>query len=279
MAETGAPMDARCRSRSSSSSSGGAGDGSSFSSSAPPQRRLTVTQRDQLGVEAKVFEILRSLNGASPQTRSIMLELWRDKHIEFLTKGLKHLGPSFCVLDANRPWLCYWILHSLALLGDSVDSELEDNVVDFLSRCQDSEGGYGGGPGQLPHLATTYAAVNSLITLGNERALSSINRVGAREGVMRDGTDECAGVGPCPASRPMVSSSLSNCCPNQLMLSCRHCRRTAKSVPLKADLSALWFWPQDGSGRPGPGHIAVVGISPNIWCAADRRHVVVAKLV
>ena len=36
----------------------------------------------------------------------------------------------------SRPWLCYWILHSLALLGESMDTEIEDNVVDFLSRCQ-----------------------------------------------------------------------------------------------------------------------------------------------
>ncbi|KAL6994330.1 protein farnesyltransferase [Sarracenia purpurea var. burkii] len=41
---------------------------------------------------------------------------------------------------------------------------------------QHPDGGYGGGPGQLPHLATTYAAVNSLITLGGHKALSSINR-------------------------------------------------------------------------------------------------------
>lgn len=29
---------------------------------------------------------------------------------------------------------------------------------------------------QLPHLATSYAAVNALVTLGGDRALSSINR-------------------------------------------------------------------------------------------------------
>jgi protein farnesyltransferase subunit beta len=28
----------------------------------------------------------------------------------------------------------------------------------------------------MPHLATTYAAVNALITVGGERSLSSINR-------------------------------------------------------------------------------------------------------
>lgn len=36
----------------------------------------------------------------------------------------------------SRPWLCYWILHSIALLGESVDGELENNAIDFLGRCQ-----------------------------------------------------------------------------------------------------------------------------------------------
>ncbi|KAJ0985826.1 hypothetical protein J5N97_004182 [Dioscorea zingiberensis] len=140
------------------------------------EMKLTITQLEQLKVERKVFEIYHLLSDVSPHAKSLMMELWRDKHIEFLTRGLRQLGPSFFVLDANRPWLCYWILHSIALLGESVDSELENNVVDFLSRCQDKDGGYGGGPGQMPHLATTYAAVNTLVTLGSERALSSIDR-------------------------------------------------------------------------------------------------------
>ncbi|KAK6913135.1 PFTB repeat [Dillenia turbinata] len=126
--------------------------------------RPTVTQREQWMVESRVFQIYDVFSGLPSNSQSIMLELPREKHMEFLTKGLKHLGPSFVVLDANRPWLCYWILHAIALLGESVDDELEDNAIDFLKRCQ------------LPHLATTYAAVNSLITLGGHKALSSIDR-------------------------------------------------------------------------------------------------------
>ncbi|KAL5228190.1 hypothetical protein ABZP36_016455 [Zizania latifolia] len=138
--------------------------------------RLTVTQVEQMKVEAKVADIYRVLFGAAPNTKSLMLELWRDQHIEYLTRGLKYLEPSFRVLDANRPWLCYWMVHALALLDETLDEDVEDDIVDFLSRCQDKDGGYGGGPGQLPHLATTYAAVNTLITIGSEKALSSINR-------------------------------------------------------------------------------------------------------
>ena len=41
----------------------------------------------------------------------------------------------------------------------------EINLFSTISwiRCQDSEGGFAGGPGQLAHLAPTYAAVNSLV--------------------------------------------------------------------------------------------------------------------
>ncbi|XAR51859.1 Protein farnesyltransferase [Bertholletia excelsa] len=138
--------------------------------------RPTVTQHDQWMVEGQVFEIYKLFRDLPPSAQSVMLEVQRDKHIEYLTKGLRQLGPSFVVLDANRPWLCYWIVHSIALLGESLDAELESSVIDFLSRCEHPDGGYGGGPGQLPHLATTYAAVNSLITVGGQRSLSSINR-------------------------------------------------------------------------------------------------------
>uniref|UniRef100_A0A0E0JIF0 Protein farnesyltransferase subunit beta n=1 Tax=Oryza punctata TaxID=4537 RepID=A0A0E0JIF0_ORYPU len=138
--------------------------------------RLTVTQVEQMKVEAKVADIYRVFFGNAPNANSLMLELWREQHVEYLTRGLKHLGPSFHVLDANRPWLCYWMIHALALLDETPDEDVEDDIVNFLSRCQDKDGGYGGGPGQLPHLATTYAAVNTLVTIGSERALSSINR-------------------------------------------------------------------------------------------------------
>ncbi|EOY02378.1 Prenyltransferase family protein isoform 2 [Theobroma cacao] len=137
---------------------------------------LTVTQRDQILVEQQVFNIYKAFYDMPPSSQSLMLELQRENHVEYLTNGLKHLGPSFCVLDANRPWLCYWIIHSIALMDEFLDPELEDNTIDFLSRCQDPNGGYGGGPGQMPHVATTYAAVNSLVTLGGDKALCSINR-------------------------------------------------------------------------------------------------------
>ncbi|KAL3526424.1 hypothetical protein ACH5RR_011080 [Cinchona calisaya] len=151
------------------------------------RRRTTGTksEEEQWMVEDRVGYLYAFFSSLPPNAQSALLEIRRDNHLQYLTHGLRQLGPSFSVLDANRPWICYWILHSIALLGDSVDAELENNTIEFLRRCQDPDGGYGGGPGQMPHLATTYAAVNSLITLGGHRSLSSINRLKLRTFLLR----------------------------------------------------------------------------------------------
>lgn len=47
-------------------------------------------------------------------------------------------------------------------------------MVNF--RCRSPDGGFGGGPSQDPHLATTYAAVNSLCIIGTEYALNAIDK-------------------------------------------------------------------------------------------------------
>jgi len=47
-------------------------------------------------------------------------------------------------------------------------------VIAFLNRCQSETGGFGGGPGQISHLATTYAAINALCTLNSDKALKII---------------------------------------------------------------------------------------------------------
>ena len=79
-------------------------------------------------------------------------------------------------LDASRPWLIYWSVHTLALLGERLTTDETKRLADFLARCQSPTGGFGGGPGQLPHLATTFAAVSALATLGTPQALAVINR-------------------------------------------------------------------------------------------------------
>jgi len=89
----------------------------------------------------------------------------------FLKKGLKRLSGGYACLDSSRPWLVYWIVHALQILdpgGSDLDQATCRRVALFLAKCQNEGGGFGGGPGQLSHLAPTYAAVNALAILSKE---------------------------------------------------------------------------------------------------------------
>ena len=100
------------------------------------------------------------------------MALRRPEHISYLLSGLGSLSSNYSSLDASRPWLCYWILHSVETLGPSgqIPAEYAHHIVDFLQRCQHKlDGGFCGGPhpGQMAHLAPTYAAVSTLLSNPN----------------------------------------------------------------------------------------------------------------
>ena len=109
----------------------------------------------------------------------------RTEHAAYLKAGLGSLAAGYVSLDASRPWLTYWISHSLELLGPShaLRGDEADNVVGFLRRCQvPGTGGFAGGahPGQIAHLAPTYAAINTMVTIGTPAALAAIDRASLR---------------------------------------------------------------------------------------------------
>lgn len=138
---------------------------------------ITHSYLEQKKVEASVLKNYENYKQLADRLR---INLLRSKHLKFLKNGLTHLSEGYECLDASRPWLCFWILHSLELLDEPLPEEICISIADFLRRCQDKEkGGFGGGPGQLPHLAPTYAAVCALCILGRywKKAYDVIDRV------------------------------------------------------------------------------------------------------
>lgn len=83
---------------------------------------------------------------------------------------MQKLPGSYIALDSSKPWIIYWTLHGLDLMDDLPAEETLIGIVHTLEACwkdvngiDDSlGGGFGGGFGQLPHCATSYAAVNAL---------------------------------------------------------------------------------------------------------------------
>ena len=111
--------------------------------------------------------------------------LQREEHVAYLLKSLRRLSAGFVVLDASRCWLCYWITHALALLGEALPADVADDVVAFLALCQRADGGFGGGPGQMAHLAPTYAAVCCLATIATDAAAAVVDVTAMRAFLMR----------------------------------------------------------------------------------------------
>lgn len=84
----------------------------------------TETSRQQLDLESTVQDLYRELLTADAPEQEALLTLRRPDHINYLHGGLQTLSSSYVSLDASRPWICYWILHSLALLGGPLPSGL-----------------------------------------------------------------------------------------------------------------------------------------------------------
>lgn len=132
---------------------------------------VTHTSEEQKEVERRCAELLDDF--FKKEDWDTTAEFHVADHQYYLVRGLHHLPEYFTGLDASRPWIVYWILHSIELLGTlkQLPSDLIARCIDFLRRCQHPDGGFGGGPGQAAHLAPTYAAVNALCIIGAERGM------------------------------------------------------------------------------------------------------------
>lgn len=128
------------------------------------------TWEQQRQVEQDVF-LLRKHYGP---TRA--LRLYRDKHVAYVLRALDWLPRSYQGLSASRPWICFWLLRALRALNAPLPHEVHGRVVRHLQNCWDEkEGAFAGGPGQIAHLASTYAAVAALAEAGGANALSVID--------------------------------------------------------------------------------------------------------
>lgn len=136
----------------------------------------TVSEKAQIDVERLLNDFLQDVQ-----------PFLRSKHCAFVSKNLGDLPQNMQGLHCSQPWLCYWTLQAADLLGilpQLFQTVPPEAIAAFLQLCFSTAphpesgqqcGGYSGGPGQLPHLATTYAAVCSLCILGSEATLKAID--------------------------------------------------------------------------------------------------------
>lgn len=113
-------------------------------------------------------------HGCGPKAKRLP-HLCRHRHVRFLQKQLGALPSMFQSADSSRPWILYWSLAALSLLGQDVAS-YRSTLVETVRPMQSPTGGIAGGFGQTSHLATTYAALLSLALVGGEEAYELIDR-------------------------------------------------------------------------------------------------------
>ncbi|KAI8982165.1 terpenoid cyclases/protein prenyltransferase alpha-alpha toroid [Mycotypha africana] len=137
----------------------------------------TETSIEQKRTEDAVLEKFVPYAPHNPSKHSLdTIQLERKKHLSYLKKALKGIGSWGAALDASKPWMLYWICHSLDLLEFQFTPDLIDKAIQTLKQWQLPSGGFGGGGDQLAHLATTYAAVNAVAILGTPEAYALIDR-------------------------------------------------------------------------------------------------------
>ncbi|KAG5915146.1 hypothetical protein E4U42_000117 [Claviceps africana] len=148
----------------------------SLFTSDPPVRDELATDSSQLQDET-VEECAPFLKGHGHDGCNVhgIPPLLRHRHVKFLQKQLGQLPPMYKSADSSRPWMLYWCLNGLSILGEDV-AKYRSRLIETVRPMQNEGGGFGGGFGQTSHLATTYPIVLSLALVGGTDAYEVIDR-------------------------------------------------------------------------------------------------------
>ncbi|EPZ36789.1 Protein farnesyltransferase subunit beta domain-containing protein [Rozella allomycis CSF55] len=108
--------------------------------------------------------------------------LKRQDHIDFILENFVNLESYMISLDSSQTWLCYWMCHSLALLDAPIPHQEKylliicfKRLINTIRLLQSEQGGFAGAPGMIPHLASSYAAILAIATIGTPEAYSIVN--------------------------------------------------------------------------------------------------------
>lgn len=131
----------------------------------------------------KLYSII-NLNLKSKSYNNFVI-LDKEGHTDFCSDGLISLPRGVSSLSSGQPWLIYWILNALDLLGYEVPQDLKAEIVNFIAQCKcPKTRAFCGGPYQIAHLAPTYASLCALISVNTDEGYSIIDRRGVYEFIL-----------------------------------------------------------------------------------------------
>ncbi|CCE62530.1 hypothetical protein TPHA_0C03780 [Tetrapisispora phaffii CBS 4417] len=106
-------------------------------------------------------------------------KLNRDFLKMYLTAAFSLQLPSqMTALDASQPWILYWVANSLYMLDAAwLTDDHKKRLKEKIFVISPDGGPFAGGIGQLPHVAATYAAINTLTLCDNiDNSWDLVNR-------------------------------------------------------------------------------------------------------
>ncbi|EUD67317.1 protein farnesyltransferase subunit beta [Plasmodium inui San Antonio 1] len=140
--------------------------------------RNVLIKEDTLIVENFHFQLNKSSVLLNKFISVLNVHLEKQKHFKFCTDifFVKNLRLSF--LEASKPWIFYWCIHTIYILHNDLEIEqklgkttfgyIKQCVFAYLNKIKNENGGFGGGLNQYTHIATTYAAVCVFIYLHDD---------------------------------------------------------------------------------------------------------------
>jgi protein farnesyltransferase subunit beta len=104
----------------------------------PTNSHLTATLNEQFETESLISEVLKLIDTSDTSddpdaTTSIepteLGPLRKGDHVKYICSTMNYLPAPYVSLDASRPWLLFWTMHSLDLLGCALDDETKKRYV------------------------------------------------------------------------------------------------------------------------------------------------------
>uniref|UniRef100_A0A8C9GE34 Protein farnesyltransferase subunit beta n=1 Tax=Piliocolobus tephrosceles TaxID=591936 RepID=A0A8C9GE34_9PRIM len=134
---------------------------------------------DILIVSNYSFELNKPSILLSKYISLLNLQLEKEKHFKFCMNIFFFKNLKLNALEASKPWIFYWCIHSIHILYNEFEIEKKINkstfsyikkcIIYYLNKIQnDKKDAFGGGLNQYTHIATTYAAVCVFIYLHDE---------------------------------------------------------------------------------------------------------------
>lgn len=93
----------------------------------------TDTSTCQLRVEQNVEKLFKEFCSKAKCDPEAPV-LYKKNHIAYIRKHMFVLPENYECLDSSRPWLCYWLCQSLALLNCELTVGEKADVVSFLAK-------------------------------------------------------------------------------------------------------------------------------------------------